>query len=74
MFNAMPVIKILIDEIKNEHNKLFNHCNQKFKLEELLECVMIVFFLIYIIEIKLIKTDVIEKAFIFVYVIITWRI
>ncbi len=38
-------IKILIDEIKNNSNyyKLFNHRNQKYKLEELLECVMIVF-------------------------------
>ena len=34
-----------MEEIKNDpkHCKLFNHRNQKYKLEDLLECVIIVF-------------------------------
>ena len=35
-------IKIIIDEINSNYYKLFNHYNQKYKLEELLKCIIVI--------------------------------
>ena len=35
-------IKIIIDEINSIYYKLFNHYNQKYKLEELLKCIIVI--------------------------------
>ena len=35
-------IKIIMDEINNNYNKLFNHYNRKYKLDELLKCIIII--------------------------------
>ena len=36
-------IKIIMDEINNNYNKLFNHYNRKYKLDELLKCIIITY-------------------------------
>ena len=38
----IKTIKIIIDEINLNYYKLFNHYNQKYKLEELLKCIIII--------------------------------
>lgn len=36
----IPIIKIIIDEINKNYNKLFNYHNRKYSLEELLKWAM----------------------------------